>query len=57
MQKFRTLLATALLTLPVVTLASTQTEGANPGVRVEASTSLTSCCMYLVAGRWFCFPC
>jgi hypothetical protein len=58
MARLRTLLATALLTLPVTTLSATQlTANAGTGPRLETSTSLTGCCMVLAGGRWWCIPC
>jgi hypothetical protein len=59
MTKLRTLLATALLMLPVMALsvAHAATGGNAPGTRVEPSTSLTGCCMIMIGGKWYCLPC
>ena len=58
MTQLRTLLAAALLTLPVMTLSATQvTANAGTGPRLETSTSLTGCCLVLAGGRWYCIPC
>lgn len=55
--KFKTLLATALLTLPVLMLTATQAaDSAERGTRVEP-TSLTVCCYVYFNGKWMCIPC
>jgi hypothetical protein len=59
MAQLRTLLATALLALPVMSLSAAQVtvNGEGTGTRVDASTSLTGCCMVLWGGTWYCIPC
>jgi hypothetical protein len=58
MPKLRTLLATALLTLPVLTLSASQiaVEAPGSGTRLE-STSLTGCCWVFYLGMWRCYTC
>ena len=58
MAKLRTLLVTALLTLPVLTFSSAQsaTNGGAPGTRLETQ-SATGCCYIYFMGRWVCVPC
>ncbi len=57
MTKLRTLLVTALLTLPVLTLSSAQaaTNGGGSGTRLETQ-STTGCCVVYFMGRWICVP-
>ncbi len=58
MRKLRSLLAAALLTLPVVTLSATQLSGGKSDVvAVQSSTSLQGCCYLYWEGRWWCLPC
>jgi hypothetical protein len=57
MAKLRTLLAAALLTVPVLTLSAAMPTGdAQTGPRIEP-TAATGCCWAYVMGRWICFPC
>jgi hypothetical protein len=58
MTKLRVLLATALLTLPALTLSAAQAGGgdAGPGTRLE-TTSLTGCCWVCINGWWYCVAC
>jgi hypothetical protein len=59
MAKLRTLLTTALLALPIMSLSAAQAgvDGNLPGTRVETSSSLTGCCLVFVNGKWYCYPC
>jgi hypothetical protein len=58
MTKLRTLLAAALLTLPVLALSASEVTADNvaSGTRLEG-TSLTGCCMIYLNGKWMCIPC
>jgi hypothetical protein len=58
MTKLRVLLATALLTLPALTLSASQaaSSSAGSGASLEA-TSVANCCWVFYMGKWVCFPC
>jgi hypothetical protein len=56
MKKLRTLLAAALITLPVLALdAAVTVEPTKP--QVSSTQALDSCCWILLFGRWWCIPC
>lgn len=56
MTKLRTLLATALLTLPVLALSAAQPDSVALGKRFEP-VSLTGCCLVYLNHHWVCLPC
>jgi len=57
MQKLRTFLAAALLTIPVATLnASALTTDVEAG-GIQSTQSLTGWCYYYMGGRWWAYPC
>ncbi len=60
MTKLRTLLAAALITIPVLTLDAAQLPATQPGSQAQlapSSQSVDSCCWVFFLGRWWCFPC
>jgi hypothetical protein len=58
MAKLRTLLAAALLTVPVLTMSmNVAADDAQTGPRIEATTAATGCCWAYFMGRWICMPC
>jgi hypothetical protein len=55
MNRLRTLIATALLTLPVLSLsAAVPTNDASGGPRYEATSAPPPGCIFML-GRWYCF--
>jgi hypothetical protein len=57
MSKLRTILAAALLILPVLALnASTLVEEAAE-IEVGQTQQQSSCCWVLFIGSWYCVPC
>ncbi|HEY9183098.1 MAG TPA: hypothetical protein VIQ99_07850 [Gammaproteobacteria bacterium] len=57
MNKLRTFLAAALLTIPVFSLSASSltTEAQVDGI--ASTPSVTGTCYYYIGGRWWAFPC
>jgi hypothetical protein len=57
MVKLKALVATALLTLPMLTLSASQVAPPSPNIVRLEPASLTNCCWVYYMHRWVCFPC
>lgn len=56
MNKLRTILAAALLTMPVIALNASTVADEPTGIEVN-SPPQQSCCWAIIMGRWYCVPC
>ena len=56
MNKLRTILAAALLTMPVIALNASTAAEEPTGIQVS-SPPQQSCCWILIMGRWYCYYC
>ena len=59
MNKLRTILAAALLTLPVVALNASTAVDESAGIEIgqKPPQQQGGCCWMLLMGRWYCVPC
>jgi hypothetical protein len=57
MRKLRTVLAAALLTIPVMTLNASASSADASTYGVSSTQSLTGTCWVYMGGRWWAFPC
>jgi hypothetical protein len=57
MNKLRTILAAALLTMPVVALNASTVVDVPTGAQLSPTQPVASCCWMLIGGRWYCVPC
>jgi hypothetical protein len=56
MNKLRTILAAALLALPILTL-NASTVADEPAMEIGQTQQQGGCCWMLIMGRWYCYPC
>ncbi len=56
MNKLRTILAAALMTMPVIALNASTVADESTGVTLETKQQ-AGCCWMLIMGRWYCVPC
>jgi hypothetical protein len=57
MNKLRTLLAAALLTMPVIALNASTAVDVPTGIEVDSPQQQAGCCWILIMGRWYCYYC
>jgi hypothetical protein len=57
MNKLRTILAAALLTMPVIALNASAVVEEPTGIELNQLQQQSGCCWMLIGGRWYCVPC
>ena len=57
MNKLRTILAAALLTMPVIALNASTVADEPTGIELSPVKQQSGCCWAIIMGRWYCIPC
>jgi hypothetical protein len=57
MNKLRTILAAALLTVPVIALNASTVPDEPTQMEIGQTQQQAGCCWILIMGRWYCYYC
>ena len=57
MKRLLTVLAAALLTIPVLTLNASSLADSTKGSEIQSTHSVTNTCFVYYMGRWWAYPC
>jgi hypothetical protein len=57
MNKLRTILAAALLSMPVIALNASTAVDEPTAIELRPLQQQGGCCWALIVGRWYCVPC